>query len=65
VIIKHVGYCDGQNHNYVESKRFHQLFHITLPASQKQFCQVVRVRPVHSLKVSKFSSDVICHHILQ
>jgi len=49
----------------VESKCFHQLFHITLPASQKQFCQVVRVRPVHSLKVLKFLSVDSCHHILQ
>jgi len=43
----------------VESKRLHQLFHITLLlVSQKQFCQVVTVRPVRSLKVLKFLSDV-------
>jgi len=42
----------------VESERLYQLFHITLLVSQKQFCQVVRIRPVHSLKVLKFLSDV-------
>ena len=30
---------------------------------KKSFFQVIRFRPVHSLKVCKLSSDVNCHHI--
>jgi len=38
---------------------------ITLPASEKQFCQAIRVRPAHSLKVFQLSTDVNWHPILQ
>jgi len=38
---------------------------IILPMSKKQFCQVISIRPVHSLKVFQLSSDVNCHPILQ
>jgi len=40
---------------------FINYFTLTLPASQKQFCQVVRIGPVHTLKVLKFLSGVSCH----
>ena len=31
----------------------------------KKFCQIIRVRVAHSLKISQLSSDVNCHPILQ
>jgi len=34
---------------------------ITLPARKNQSCQVIRVSPVHCLKVLQLSSDVNCH----
>jgi len=37
----------------------------TLPClREKRFCQVIRVRPAHSLKVLQLSPDVNCHPIL-
>jgi len=48
------------NHKYVEPQRFHQRSPIILPASKKEFTQVIRVRPVHSLKVLQILSNVTC-----
>jgi len=49
------------------SLAFSSMISHTLPESKKQFFQVdlIRVRPVHSLKAFQLSSDVNCHPILQ
>jgi len=44
------------------------IYDFTLPCRQvktNSFVQVIRIRPVHSLKVFQHSLDVNCHHILQ
>jgi len=55
-MIKYVGYCDGSITITWSLNIFINYF--TSPncwlVSKKQFCQVFRVRPVHSLKVLQF-----------
>jgi len=63
-MIKHALYCDG---SITIMWSLNVLINdITKPCRQvkKQFCQVIRVRPIHNLKELQLSSDVTCHHIL-
>jgi len=60
-MIKHV--LRRFNHNCVNS--FINDFTLPRRRVHKQFCQVIRVRPAHSLNALQLSSDVNFYSILQ
>jgi len=57
-------YCDGPTTITWNSNVFSNDFPWSCRRVKKQLCQVIRVQPVHSLKVLQRSSDFDCYPIL-